>query len=179
VIVHRRMDRNELLETSHAPETGHRPLSSSKRQGGFFSAIVQMPATLLAPAFPITLMAARYDRYLSVTAAWGFPYRFIAFFRNFNAEALSRVFVTYDSSTSPHDQPRAKGSESDHGSSQRPRSGAIAIADFASCPPIGAFGSCARSKCRSGPPGDGPSHGRCRSLAHGADLPNYAMRAET
>jgi hypothetical protein len=41
-----------FLQTSHAPETGHRPLSSPKRKMGILSAIVEVPASFLATFAP-------------------------------------------------------------------------------------------------------------------------------
>src|SRR5690606_11749565 len=43
-------------------------------------------------SFPITFIAARYERNLSVTISDGFPYRFIIFLRNTRAALNSPVF---------------------------------------------------------------------------------------
>lgn len=59
-----------------------------------------LPVTCRA-SLPITFIAARYDRNLSVTITLGWPYRFMAFFKNFNAALRLHLFVTKDTSASP------------------------------------------------------------------------------
>ena len=46
------MDRNELLQTSHPPKSGHRPLSPSERQVRILGPIVELTTRFLAPVIP-------------------------------------------------------------------------------------------------------------------------------
>lgn len=101
IIVSGGMSGGELLQTSYLP---NRAIARSRlRNGrcGFSARLFSCRPVICLAAFPISYIAARYERSLSIVSSSGRPNRFIALFRNFNAEALSRALVTYDSSTSP------------------------------------------------------------------------------
>ena len=74
-----------------------RSIARSRRRNGRceFSARLfnQRPVSCL-PSAPISFSAAPYDRSRSVTIISGWPCLRIAFFKNFRAAFLSRVFVT-------------------------------------------------------------------------------------
>lgn len=91
----------ELLQASHGPEPRHRTFSPSKRQVRVLSPIVLVPAGDLSTFVPDLALRCAVRPNAVLTTSSGRPYRFIAFLRNFNAEAISRVFVTKDSRTSP------------------------------------------------------------------------------
>jgi hypothetical protein len=95
------MDGSEFLQRLHSPEILHRRFPFSDRQVAIVDAIVGQQSMCCSPAFPSSVIAARYERRPSVVMLSGLPYRFIALLMNFSAAALSHSFVTTLSSTSP------------------------------------------------------------------------------
>ncbi len=101
VVVDRAVDSGEFLQTSHPPETKHRPLPSSEWLMRVLDAVVDPAAELALVDGTDLFQSGAIGCSRSVTIVSVGPCRRSDFLRNFNAVFLSRRFVTKLSSTSP------------------------------------------------------------------------------